>query len=190
MPDRPVMMRVRFFILLCLCGLCILAPVRVFADAAGLSQALSRMKVTAPKARLSAPDFTLPDLELGSVHLSDYRGKLVLLNFWASFCAPCRREMPALENLWQAYRDKGLVVLALSADRDNLKRVENFITEGDYSFPILLDTAGEVRKNYEIRALPTSYLIGRDGRFIGRVIGERDWDSQPGQALIELLLSQ
>ncbi len=189
MPDRSFM-RVRFFILLCACCLCLLAPMRVFADAAALSQALSSMKVTVPKARLLAPDFTLPDLKLGSVRLSDYRGKLVLLNFWASFCAPCRREMPALENLWQRYRDRGLVVLALSADRDNLKRVENFITEGDYSFPILLDTEGGVRKNYEIRALPTSYLIGRDGRFIGRVIGEREWDSERSQALIESLLSQ
>ncbi|HEB55429.1 MAG TPA: TlpA family protein disulfide reductase [Gammaproteobacteria bacterium] len=182
-------MNARLFILLCSCCLCLLVPMRVSADAAALSQALSSMKVTVPKARLLAPDFTLPDLKLETVHLSDYRGKLVILNFWASFCAPCRREMPALENLWQRYRDKGLVVLALSADRDNLKRVENFVTEGDYSFPILLDTAGGVRKNYEIRALPTSYLIGRDGKFIGRIIGEREWDSEQSQTLIKLLLS-
>ena len=185
-------MNTRLFILLCSCCLCLLVPMRVSADAATLtlSQALSSMKVTVPKARLLAPDFTLPDLKLETVRLSDYRGKLVILNFWASFCAPCRREMPALENLWQRYRDRGLVVLALSADRDNLKRVENFVSEGDYSFPILLDTAGRVRKNYEIRALPTSYLIGRDGKFIGRIIGEREWDSEQSQALITLLLSQ
>ncbi len=166
-----------------------LVPMQVYAGAAGLPQALSSMKITVPRARLSAPDFTLPDLKLANVRLSDYRGKLVLLNFWASFCAPCRSEMPALENLWQRYRDKGLVVLALSTDRDNLRRVETFIKEGHYSFPILLDTAGAVRKNYEIRALPTSYLIGRDGKFIGRVIGGRDWDSAQGRKMIELLLS-
>ncbi|VAX12420.1 Thiol:disulfide oxidoreductase related to ResA [hydrothermal vent metagenome] len=184
-------MNARLFILLCSCCLCLLAPMRVSADAdaAALSQALSNMKVTLPKARLPAPNFTLPDLKLGTVRLSDYRGKLVLLNFWASFCAPCRREMPSLENLWQAYADKGLVVLALSADRDNLKQVENFVSEGGYSFPILLDTAGEVRRNYEIRALPTSYLIGRDGKFIGRLIGERSWDSRQGKKMMELLLS-
>lgn len=183
-------MKLRPFILFCACCLCMLVPLRVFADVAGLVQALSRMNVTVPSVRLPAPDFTLPDLKLRSVRLSAYRGKLVLLNFWASFCAPCRREMPALEHLWQRYRGKGLVVLALSADRDNLTRVENFITEGDYSFPILLDTAGEVRKIYEIRALPTSYLIGRDGKFIGRVIGGRDWDSPQGRKMIERLLSR
>lgn len=161
---------------------------RVFADASALSQALSSMKVTAPKTRLSAPDFVLPDLKQAMVRLSDYRGKLVLLNFWARFCAPCRREMPALENLWQRYRSKGLVVLALSADRDNLKRVENFINKGHYSFPILLDTASGVRKKYEIRVLPTSYLIGREGKFIGRIIGGRKWDSPQGQKMIQMLL--
>ncbi len=188
MPFSLVFMKLRFFILLCSYCLCLLAPIQVFADTTVLSQALSRMKVTVPKKPQLAPDFTLPDFKQSTVRLSDYRGKLVLLNFWASFCAPCRREMPGLENLWQHYRSKGLVVLALSADRDNLKQVETFIKEGKYNFPILLDTEGDVRKKYEIRALPTTYLIGRDGRFIGRVIGERKWGSVPSQQLIKSLL--
>lgn len=189
MPDSSPM-KAYLCILLCICCLYMLGPMQVYAGVAGLSQALSSMKITLPRARLSAPNFTLPDLKQANVRLSDYRGKLVLLNFWASFCVPCRKEMPALEDLWQRYHDKGLVILALSADRDNLKRVEMFINEGHYSFPILLDTAGVVRKNYEIRALPTSYLIGRDGKFIGRVIGGRDWDGTQGRKMIELLLSR
>jgi len=183
-------MKLRFFILLCLYCLYLMVPIQVFADTSALSQALGRMQVTVPKKPQLAPDFTLPDLKQGTVRLSDYRGKLVLLNFWASFCDPCRREMPGLENLWQHYRHRGLAVLALSADRDNLKQVETFINKGGYHFPVLLDTEGYIRKKYEIRALPTTYLIGRDGRFIGRVIGERAWDSVQGQQLIERLLLQ
>ncbi len=183
-------MRRRFFISWLLCGLCLLGITRAFADEAALAQALKAMKVTVPQKVLSAPSFDLPGLKKGSMRLSDYKGKLVLLNFWASFCAPCRVEMPALENLWQRYRERGLVVLALSADRDNLKQVGRLIKEGGYSFPVLLDTEGEVRKTYEVRALPTTYLIGRDGRFIGRIIGEREWDSAEGRKLIEILLSR
>ena len=189
MPDNAFVKLSRF-ILLVSCCLCLLGPLRLLADDAALQQALTRMKVTVPKAFLPAPSFSLPDLEQQTVRLSDYRGKLVLLNFWASFCTPCRREMPALESLWLRYRDQGLVVLALSADRDNLQRVTAFINQGSYSFPVLLDTEGEVRKTYEVRALPTSYLIGRDGKFIGRMIGEREWDSTQGRKMIELLLSR
>jgi len=189
MPDNSFVKLARF-ILLVSCCLCLLGPLRLFADDAVLQQALKSMNVTAPKAFLPAPSFSLSDIEQQTVRLSDYRGKLVLLNFWASFCAPCRREMPALESLWLRYRDQGLVVLALSADRDNLQRVSAFINEGRYSFPVLLDTEGEVRKTYEVRALPTSYLIGRDGRFVGRIIGEREWDSVRGRKMIELLLSR
>ena len=183
-------MRRHFFISWLLCSLCLFEMTNAVADEAALQQALKAMNVTAPQKVLSAPSFDLPGLKKGSMRLSDYKGKLVLLNFWASFCAPCRVEMPALENLWQRYRDQGFVVLALSADRDNLKQVEQLIKDGGYSFPVLLDTEGEVRKMYEVRALPTSYLIGRDGKFIGRIIGEREWNSVDGRTLIEKLLSQ
>ncbi len=190
-PDNLFVKLARFIFLLSCC-LCLLGPLQVFAEDAALQQVLKRMNVTIPKEFLPAPSFSLPALESDSgqqtVRLSDYRGKLVLLNFWASFCAPCRREMPALENLWLRYRNQGLVVLALSADRDNLERVTAFINEGSYSFPVLLDSEGEVRKTYEVRALPTSYLIGRDGKFVGRIIGEREWDSAQGRKMIELLL--
>ncbi len=189
MPDNSFVKSARFIFLLSCC-LCLLGPLRVFADDAALQQALKRMNVTVPKEFLSAPSFSLPDLEQKTVRLSDYQGKLVLLNFWASFCTPCRREMPALESLWLRYRDQGLVVLALSADRDNLQRVRAFINQGSYSFPVLLDTEGGVRKTYEVRALPTSYLIGRDGKFVGRIIGEREWDNAQGRKMIELLLSR
>ncbi len=142
-----------------------------------------------PKKRLPAPDFSLRDLDGQSLRLSDYRGKVVLLNFWATFCSPCRREMPALEKLWRDYRGQGLVVLAVAADRGAPDHVRRFIEEGGYSFPVVLDPNGAARKAYEVVALPMTYIIGRDGRFHARALGERRWDSSILQARIEALLA-
>jgi len=183
-------MRLGFIASCLLYGLCLFGLTNASADEIALQQAFVAMKVTTPQKMLSAPAFDLPGFKTSSIRLSDYKGKLVLLNFWASFCAPCRKEMPALERLSQQYHESGFVVLAISADRDNLKQVEQYIKDGGYSFPVLLDTEGEVRRNYEVRALPTSYLIGRDGRFIGRIVGEREWDSADGRKLIEILITQ
>ncbi len=142
-----------------------------------------------PKERLPAPAFELEALTVSSVRLSDYRGKLVLVNFWATFCAPCRKEMPALQSLWADYAGKGLVVLAIAADRGGRRSVARYIAEGGYSFPVALDPDGDVRNRYEVRALPTTYLVGRDGRFIARLIGERAWDSPRFRALMQKLLA-
>lgn len=147
------------------------------------------LNITPPKQRLPAPDFSLPTLNGGELRLSDFRGQLVLLNFWASFCAPCLEEMPALQHLWDEYRDAGFVVLAVAADRGSIEPVAAFIESGDYRFPVVLDVDGEVRNRYEVRALPTSYLIGADGRFLGRVVGPRDWYTENYRQLVGDLLS-
>jgi peroxiredoxin len=153
-----------------------------------LKNALKALRITVPQQSLPAPNFTLMTLDGKTLHLSDYRGKVVLLNFWASFCAPCLEEMPALEALWQEYRDQGFVVLAVAADRGSVDPVRDFVKAGNYSFPIPLDSDGDVRNQYEVRALPTTYLIGRDGRFVGRVLGEREWSSEKGRELVWELL--
>jgi len=155
-----------------------------------LEELLQSMRITVPQQRLPAPNFTLSELAGQTLHLSDYRGKVVLLNFWASFCAPCLEEMPALEALWQDYREQGFVVIAVAADRGSVDPVRNFVETGNYSFPIPLDPDGDVRKQYEVMALPTTYLIGRDGRFAGRVLGAREWNSTQGRLLVQGLLQQ
>jgi len=155
-----------------------------------LEESLQSMRITVPQQRLPAPNFTLSKLAGQTLRLSDYHGKVVLLNFWASFCAPCLKEMPALESLWQDYREQGFVVLAIAADRGSIDPVRSFIETGNYSFPIPLDPDGSVRKQYEVMALPTTYLIGRDGRFTGRVLGAREWNSTQGRLLVQGLLQQ
>jgi peroxiredoxin len=106
----------------------------------------------------SGPDFTLPDLETGKVSLRDFRGKLLLLNFWASWCAPCREEMPAMERLYQRYKDQGFVILGVNV-KDDKKSALSFAKELKITFPIAFDPKGEVGILYGAWGLPTTYLI-------------------------------
>ena len=139
---------------------------------------------------MPAPPFELPDLRGQPIRLEDYRGQLVLLNFWATFCKPCRDEMPAIAALERDFAENGLAVLAVAVDRGNPKGVQKFIQQYNIRFDVPLDPDGSVRNDYEIEALPTSYLIGKDGRFIARAIGDRPWNSSGFRSLIETLLAE
>jgi len=144
--------------------------------------------ITLPKRRVMAPDIRLPDLAERPVTLERYRGKVILLHFWATFCLPCKDEMPALESLWQRYGADGLAVLGIAADRGSIDVVRDFAAESGLTFPILHDEAGIVRNRYEVTGLPTSYVIGRDGKISGRAIGSRDWNTPQARKYIESLL--
>ena len=146
--------------------------------------------ITYPKQRLEAPAFRLPDLNGQVVSLQAYRDKLVLLHFWATFCAPCLEEMPALESLWQEYGRDGLVILGIAGDRGNTDRVREFATKTGVSFPVVHDQDGRIRNRYEVLALPTTYLVGRDGKISGRAIGARPWSDPGGREVIESLLDE
>ncbi len=158
--------------------------------AESLSSRLDAFGVQQPHVHKPAPDFTLAAADDDQKKLSDYRGKLVLLTFWATWCAPCRHEMPQIEALWQQYRNQGLTVLAVNVNRGNASGVTDFAHSLHLDFPILLDPDGNVRTRYEIRALPTSYFIDRDGTIMGRIIGERDWSSSAAQVMIRAFLKQ
>ncbi len=164
---------------------CLMTPSTPALATANLFEA---MAITRPKVRLPAPEFHLMTLQNSEMSLSNLRGKLVVVHFWSTSCIPCRDEMPALQNLWETYRTKGLVVLGISTDKKKRKKVESFVRRLQLSFPILLDTTGDVRVAYEVEALPTTYIIGKNGRIIGRTIGTRDWSSKQGHALIKSLL--
>ena len=128
--------------------------------------------IAAPQADFLAPDFSLQSPDGETLTLSELRGRPVLLNLWASWCGPCRAEMPAMEAVYQEYRDQGFVVVAVNAtNQDNLPAAVGFAEELGLSFPILVDQAGEVSALYQLRALPSSYFIGRDGKIREVVIG-------------------
>ena len=124
----------------------------------------------APQSGFRAPDFALDTLEGRRVRLSDLRGQVVLVNLWATWCGPCRAEMPALERVWQAYRDQGLVVLAVN-QREAPERVQDFVAELGLTFSVLLDRNGSVGTSYRMRALPTTFFVGRDGAIRDSVVG-------------------
>ncbi len=117
-----------------------------------------------------APDFVLKSLDGQEVRLSDYRGKVVLVNFWASWCPPCRAEMPLFEDIYKRYKDKGFLILAISTDV-NEEAVHKFLKDIKVSFPVLMDD-GKVSETYGITGLPTSFLIGRDGKVVRIRLGE------------------
>lgn len=137
-----------------------------------------------------APDFILPGLNGTPVRLSDHRGNVVLLNFWATWCPPCRAEMPSIEKLYQLYRERGLTILAISNDVSGRSVVEPFVRERGLTFPILLNPEGDVFAQYGVRGLPTSYVLDRRGRIVSGEVGARDWSAAAAREAVERLLAE
>jgi peroxiredoxin len=109
-----------------------------------------------------AVDFSLAALNSEDIALSDYAGQVIVMNFWATWCPPCRAEMPGLNRFYEAHRDEGLVVLAINGQEDEAT-VRPFIEANQFSFPVLLDLNGAVARQYTTRSFPTTFIIGRDG---------------------------
>lgn len=144
---------------------------------------------SAATAGAAAPDFTLPEIGGKKVSLSEYKGKAVVLNFWATWCAPCKAEMPSLNELYLELRNKGLVVLAVAVDSSD-KPVRSFAAENKLAFPVLIDKEKEVHfDSYAVMGLPTTFLIDKKGVIVERIIGERDWSSPMMQEKVSKLLS-
>jgi len=139
------------------------------------------------KEQSTTPDFTLVDSVGKKVALKDYRGKLVLLNFWASWCVPCREEMPAMERLYQQYKNKGFTIVAVNV-KDNQKDAAAFLKELKITYPVMVDADGEVGLLYGAWGLPTTYLIGTKGEGLARIWGPAAWDGAGAKQLIQDLL--
>lgn len=156
-------------------GLIALASVAILALAFGLvwMQSSKYEPLTVGKI---APDFELPDLVEKDVRLSDFRGKVVFLNFWATWCKPCREEMPSMEVLYKNFEQDGLVVLAISIDRVTTKKdIPPFVKSLNLTFPILIDSWGQTDKRYKLMGVPETYIIDQQGVLREKVIGPRDW---------------
>jgi cytochrome c biogenesis protein CcmG, thiol:disulfide interchange protein DsbE len=129
-------------------------------------------KISAPQAGFSAPDFTLHTPSGESYTLSELRGQAVLVNLWATWCPPCRAEMPTIEKLYQEYKNRGFIVLAVDMTyQDDPFAIGPFTQEHNLTFPILLDETGEVASAFQLRSLPSSYFINRAGTITEVVIG-------------------
>jgi len=128
--------------------------------------------IPAPRAGFLAPDFSLADAEGSSITLSDLRGQGVLVNVWASWCTPCQAEMPAMQRVYEEYKDQGFTILAVNAtNQDSQSAAQQFAAEKGLTFPILYDVDDSVSRSYNVTALPTSFFIAPDGTIREVIIG-------------------
>jgi len=133
-----------------------------------------------------APDFTV-QADGRQVHLSDFRGKVVVLDFWASWCPPCVEEAPSLNALQQRISSQGGTILGISWD-DDPSAYKKFLGEHQVNFPTYLDNARKIGTNYGTVMIPEAYLISRDGRIAGKIVGQQDWTSPELTAALDALL--
>ena len=136
---------------------------------------LARDKTTFITVGDRAPEFQLPALEGTPVNLSDYRGKVVMVHFWATWCPPCVEEMPELESLYRTFKGKGLEILAISADKGDGSTVSAFMKRNKLTFPVLLDPQALVARSYGTFKLPETYIVDRQGVIAYKAIGSREW---------------
>ncbi len=146
-----------------------------------------------------APDFAAVDMTGGEVSLSDFEGKVVLLNVWATWCAPCREEMPSMQRLFEALEGTDFEILAVSVDArlgesDAFGRpggdLVAFANELGLTFPILHDPTGDIQQLYQTTGVPETFLIGRDGVIYKKVAGGTEWDAPVNQELVRRLLAE
>ena len=141
---------------------------------------------------MNAPDFSLPDLQGKNQRLTGYRGKVIFLNFWATWCKPCKEEMPSMQVLWDNLQKEDFIMLAVSMDRvTTTKEISPFVENLKLTFPILTDSWGQTDKRYKLMGVPETYIIDQNGVLREKVIGPRDWTrTESIETIVQLLQKQ
>ena len=138
-----------------------------------------------------AKNFTLPDMDDRKHNLKDYQGRVVMINFWATWCPPCRQEMPSMEALYQRFKNKGFTILAIN-QWETPDQV--FVYTGDFSepptFPILFDPKGEISNMFSVKGLPTTILVNKKGQVVYRAIGGRDFNHPEVDKILRALINE
>jgi thiol-disulfide isomerase/thioredoxin len=146
-----------------------------------------------------APALELPSIDGGTISLAELRGKVVMLNIWATWCPPCLKEMPSMQEVYERHRGDGLEILAVAVDDHPGARqedgrivglVSDFVEQLGVTFPVVVDPTGETEKRFGTEYLPTTVLIDREGRIRAREIGGRFWDEEPYIDMVESLLEE
>lgn len=153
----------------------------VLAFSLGLSHQVNAAVTPAPDLRLDTRD--------GAVNLKDFKGRVVYLDFWASWCKPCVKSFPWMQTMHASYKSQGLEIVAINLDK-NRGLAEDFLKKVTVDFTVAFDQKGEAAKSYELRGMPTSYLIGRDGKIYATHIGFREKDKSKLELAIQQLLNQ
>ncbi|MDG1486740.1 MAG: TlpA disulfide reductase family protein [SAR324 cluster bacterium] len=145
---------------------------------------LKKLRITPATQWIEAHDFAGKMMDAKTVNLQDYRGRFVLLNFWATWCSPCLKEMPDLENAYNEMGQEKLVVLAVGMG-ESVEKIKAFFNKYGFTFPLLADNRMKITKLYGVRNIPVTYLIDPDGVVLGRALGVRDWASPDLLAFID-----
>jgi thiol-disulfide isomerase/thioredoxin len=169
----------------------LLAAALGFALLAGSAASAGLEKFSRPSELRPAPDVEFTTMDGEVKNLSDFRGRVVLVNTWATWCAPCIEEMPSLVGLQKAFGREEFLVLALNSDRGGARVVEPFLKEhGLESLAVYLDPRGNATRKLGVKGLPTSILLDAEGRELGRLLGTAKWDSAEAQSLIRAAIGE
>ena len=159
------------------------------AESPTIAPLLKQLDLIAYRAGTTPPAFSGRTLDARDLSLAELRGRAVLLNFWASWCQECRPEMPVLERLHRTFGPRGLAVVGINA-REAPAAVRRYAADLQLSFPLLLDQEGRINAQYGVVGLPSTFLIGRDGRAVALAVGPRDWEGGAARTIIEAMLAE
>ena len=148
----------------------------------------SKLKIQPVRDKKKAPEFVLEGLGGRKAELRSFRGKVIFLNFWATWCGPCKEEMPSIEALHQHFKGKNFVVLTVSVDHEGASLVEKFIARHGYTFYVMIDPKSKTLDLYQVEKIPMTFLIDKKGMIVGKAIGPRDWKSQEALSLFNRLI--
>jgi cytochrome c biogenesis protein CcmG/thiol:disulfide interchange protein DsbE len=170
-------------------GLLVVAPCSIARAESAVAPLLKPLDLVGYASGTAPPDFSGITVETRRVSLEALRGKVVIVNFWASWCAECRPEMPVLERLHRELAPQGLAVIGINA-REERDAVRRYASTLGLTFPLVLDLDGRINRAYGVVGLPTTFIVGRDGRAVALAIGPREWAAPPARALIHALLAE
>ncbi len=171
-------------------GLLVAAPASVArADEPALTSLLKTLDLRGYTSRTVPPQFSGSTLDARQLSMTEHRGMVIVLNFWATWCLECRPEMAVLERLQREFSSRGLAIIGVNA-RENKDAVGRYAQELGLTFPLVLDPDGKINALYGVIGLPTTFVVGRDGRAVAFAVGPRQWESAPARALIEALLAE
>lgn len=159
------------------------------ADQPALTALVKRLDLVGYRSGTRPAHFSGPTLDARQLSLTDLRGKVIVINFWASWCLECRPEMPVLEGLHRELASRGLAIVGINA-REDEQTVRRYARELGLTFPLVLDHAGQNNRLYGVVGLPTTFVVGRDGRAVAFGVGPRDWGGPPARTLVEALLAE
>lgn len=156
---------------------------------AQVADLLQQLNLIVYSRRTIPPEFNGRMSDGREMSLASLQGKVILLNFWASWCLECRPEMPAFERLHREFSPQGLAVVGINA-REGEATIHEYTKELGLSFPLILDPSGTINSAYGVIGLPTTFLIARDGRAVALAIGPREWSGKPAHGILEALLGE